>query len=125
MTSLILFGVFVIFTILYCIRASINGNNLHKCALLITIIIVLIIIVIIPYIRSYIFYQEYTAFQGAIKDIKPSQEYACVDRAIELRREFIKYENNFEKYGIFAPYYNQLKDLKEIQLVNYQLENYG
>lgn len=125
MISLILFGVFVIFTVLYCIRAAINQNNFHKCVLFITIIIILVIIVIIPYVRSYVFYQEYTAFQYAIKDIKPSQEYACVDRAIELRRQLIKYHNNFNTYSIFAPYYSPLKDLKEIQLVNYQLENYG
>ena len=81
--------------------------------------------IVMPYINSYIFYERYVAFQNAIKDLKPSQEYACLDDAIAYRRELIKYQQKFEEYGIFAPYYSPLKDIKPIELVNYQLENYG
>ena len=127
MTSIVLWICLNIIIILLWITSSINRTSKY-----ISLIVILILISIftgvflwIPYITSYNFYKQYVAFQTAIGRLTPSQEYICIDDAIALRRQLIIYQTRLERYGSFAPYYAKLNDLYPIELINFNLINFG
>ena len=119
-------GMMVIITLLI-ITDTVNRTSKHVGLIVVLTLICICagVFIIIPFFTSYRFYNEYVFFQQAISSLTPSQEYICLDDAIVYRRQLIIYQTRMEQYGNFAPYYSKLKDLYPIELINYNLENFG
>lgn len=95
------------------------------CVALFLILVLIPIFTIGAYKQSVSFYDEYIAFAERAQNFTDAQEYTEVGRAINYTRKLNFYKDGFNKYGIFAPYYEKIRNLNYIPFQNYDMSEYN
>ena len=114
--------------ILFIFQENINGGKAWRfvlCCVIIFFIIFIPIIMVNEYWSSYTFYWSNINFATqANAGLTESQEYAILGRAINYNYQLYLYQSRCQKWGIFAPEYNKIKEMPLIQLTGFDMSKY-
>lgn len=116
-------------TALFAAMELINGSlewRFWFCVIFVLILIMIPAFTIQEYRQSLIFYDNYTAFYDRVsnQDLTPDQEYMILGEAMNYNHYLYIYQSRFKTWGVFAPTYVKIKDLKPVELNNFDMNNY-
>lgn len=116
-------------TMLFAAIELINGSlewRFWLCVIFVLILIIIPAFTIQEYQLSLIFYDNYTTFYNRVsnQNLTPDQEYMILGEAMNYNHYLYIYQLKFKTWGIFAPTYTKIKDLKPVELNNFDMNKY-
>lgn len=105
----------------------INGSlewRFWICVILILFLIISPIFVCQAHENSKHFYESYVALENRVQNLSENQEYMVLGEAMNYNYYLYQYQTKIHNWGIFSPYYRDIKTLKPIQLKTFDMSNY-
>lgn len=123
----IIWSIMLISLILLVLMEIINGTielRFWICLILVFALILIPIFTLGAYNQSKLFVNKYASFAEKVSTMSDSQEYMYIGNAIDYNYQLSIYQKKIHQLGIFAPYCKEIKEMKPIQMRNFDLSNY-